>query len=72
MYQMQTQMLLVSTYSNLPDIYCDYIIYRPNKPLFIERIYPDKDTQERIIEEEKIRFIRIILPELLGKYFTSL
>ncbi|KAE8738903.1 hypothetical protein FOCC_FOCC015604 [Frankliniella occidentalis] len=72
MYQMQQQMLLVKTYCKLTEIYCDYVIYRPGQKLFIERVYPDEEIWREIIEEGRERYIKIMLPELMGRYFTSL
>ncbi|KAJ1520333.1 hypothetical protein ONE63_004531 [Megalurothrips usitatus] len=72
MKQMQQQMLIVATLCDLQEVYCDYTIYRDHQPLYIERVYPDKSIQRKITEDGKERFIRLILPELLGRYYSSL
>lgn len=55
MYQMQQQMLLVLTYCQLEEIYCDYTIYRPGKDIYIKRIYPNQEIWQEIKEEGKDR-----------------
>ena len=65
MYQIQTQ-LLVTEYS-----YCDFFVYT-NKDFIRIRILPNTLIMDEIREKVQHFFIKAILPELLGKYFTNL
>ena len=65
MYQIQTQ-LLVTEYS-----YCDFFVYT-NKDFIRIRILPNTLIMDEIREKAQHFFIKAILPELLGKYFTNL
>ena len=67
LYQIQTQLFCIGPKYK----YCDYIVYHPEK-MTIKRVYPDKDLQDTIVDESKVVFLKLILPELLGRYFSAL
>ncbi|KAJ1522463.1 hypothetical protein ONE63_001653 [Megalurothrips usitatus] len=70
-YQMQTQLFCAG---GSKFKYCDYIVYHPKQSpkLLVKRVFPDSEIQEQIVEGSKERFLRILLPELMGRYFSSL
>lgn len=72
MFQIQQTMLVVAKLCDLRNIYCDYVIYREDAPLHVQRVYPNQDIQDEIVQEGKHRFIHIILPELLASSLKHL
>ncbi|KAK3929123.1 Chromatin modification-related protein YNG2 [Frankliniella fusca] len=70
-YQIQTQLFCagISKFK-----YCDYIVYHPDqKPVLnVNRVEPDTVLQDEIVDKSKDRFLKILLPELMGHYFSSL
>jgi len=40
--------------------------------LLVKRVVPDSEIQEEIVEESKNRFLKILLPEMMSRYFSSL
>ncbi|KAJ1520386.1 hypothetical protein ONE63_003521 [Megalurothrips usitatus] len=71
MYQMQHQIFCLGKVN-----YCDYVVYVGDDngvgTLDVTRVYPDKDLQEKMIQDSEIFFQEVILLELLARYFTSL
>nr|CAI5838509.1 unnamed protein product [Callosobruchus analis] len=65
-YSYQVQLELRVTASN----FCDFVVWSP-KDLFIERIYPDEDFWIRNFGRAYGFYKKVVLPELLGKYFTK-
>ena len=63
-YQIQTQ-LLSTQYD-----YCDFFVMLINDFVCI-RIEPDKELFEKISRTCKLFFEKVILPELLAKYFSD-
>ncbi|KAJ1518839.1 hypothetical protein ONE63_011543 [Megalurothrips usitatus] len=51
--------------------YCDYIAFHPNGTT-IKRVFPDVRLQEFIIDKDEVFFRRVIISELLSRYFSSL
>ena len=49
--------------------YIDFVIWT-ERALFIERIFPDKDFCEQNVSKAKEFFLRGILPELIGRWFS--
>ena len=49
--------------------YIDFVIWT-EKALFIERTFPDKDFCEQNVSKAKEFFLRGILPELIGRWFS--
>lgn len=70
-YQIQTQLFSAGA-SKFK--YCDYIVYHPKQSpkLMVKRVLPDSELQEEIVEKSKDRFLKILLPEMMGRYFSSL
>lgn len=63
-YQVQMQIFV----SNL--LYCDFVIWSPNI-FFKQRIYPDFEFCNKNSEIALKYHSEIIMPELLGKFFTK-
>ena len=49
--------------------YIDFVVWT-EKGLFIERIFPDVDFWEQNVHEAKEFFVRGILPELIGRWYS--
>ena len=49
--------------------YIDFVVWT-QKGLFIERIYPDVDFWNQNVPKSKEFFVRGILPELIGKWYS--
>ncbi|XP_044169839.1 uncharacterized protein LOC114950648 [Acropora millepora] len=64
-YYYQVQLQLMCTYLK----YIDFVVWT-KKGLFIERIFPDKMFWEHTIPKAKEFFVRGILPELIGKWYS--
>ena len=50
--------------------YCDFVVWTPND-IFIERIQRNEALIERIIDKSKTFFHKVVLPELIGKFFST-
>jgi len=65
--QIQQQLLCVG-----PNFtYCDYFVYHVNGST-VKRVYVDQARQQNIVDEGGKRYKMILLPELVGRYFSSL
>ena len=62
-YQVQCQLLVTEL------VYCDFVVWT-NKDLFVERILPDSEFIKSCTTRAKDFYLRAVLPELLGKWFT--
>jgi len=49
--------------------YCDLFVYCPPKYAY-ERVLPSEACHKEIVEKSKVFFVRVILPELIAKYFS--
>lgn len=49
--------------------YCDFVVWT-TKDIFIQRILPDAELWESSLEKAKLFFLRGVLPELLGKWYS--
>ena len=63
-YQVQTQ-LLVTGFK-----FCDFFVWT-EKDTFLETIRVDTEIQADILSKTKSLFCNVLLPELVGKYFTN-
>ena len=64
-YQVQAQMHLTERR------YCDFVVYtNMSEGMHIERIYPNMQFIEELIEKVTKFFVSGILPELVGNWFT--
>ena len=63
-YQVQTQMFLPNR------DYCDFVVWTPHG-LSVERIYPDQEFWESVVPKATSFFNQCILPELVGKHYTT-
>ena len=63
-YQVQTQ-LLVTGFK-----FCDFFVWT-DKDTFLETICVDTEIQADILSKTKSLFCNVLLPELVGKYFTN-
>ncbi|KAK3922033.1 Chromatin modification-related protein YNG2 [Frankliniella fusca] len=68
LYQIQWQLFCVG--ANVAK-YCDYIVYHPEGTT-VKRVYPDVKLQEEMFDGALKFFKKVILPELLGRYFSTL
>lgn len=50
--------------------YCDFVVWCPSF-LFTERILPDFDFWEEKVEKARLFHANVVLPELLGRYYTA-
>ena len=62
-YQVQAQIKL----SNAN--YCDFVVWREEE-LFVQKIYPD-DEFMAVALQKVTTFLKFVLPELLGKWYTT-
>lgn len=61
----------IQLYIHLVELeYCDFIIWSPNEMLPL-RIYPDLDFWEEAMEKASSFHTLVIMPELLGKFYTK-
>ena len=52
-------------------IYCDFILWT-KKEIHIERIFPDDEFwHSKVVDHAQPFFMRAILPELLGKFYSK-
>lgn len=65
-YYFQVQMQIFVTNVS----YCDFVIWSPNL-FFKQRVLPDFEFWEKYSETAKKFHSEVIMPELLGKYFTK-
>lgn len=49
--------------------YCDFVVWT-TKDIHVERLYPDEKFISTCVEKAKAFFVKGILPELLGKFFS--
>lgn len=63
-YQVQAQIFI----SNL--LYCDFVVWCP-KFIYIQRVLPDLEFWEGVIDKVLNFHAKVIMPELLGRYYTS-
>lgn len=64
-YQVQAQLFVCDV------DYCDFIVWT-KKDVYIERIMPDAEFWEDCVRKASSFFIKGVLPEVMGKYFTRL
>ena len=64
-YQVQAQIKFCES------LYCDFVVWL-GKDIIIQRILPDPQFIESALEKSTNFFKYAILPELLGKYYTTL
>ena len=62
-YQVQCQLLVTGRE------YCDFIVWT-KKDLFVERISVDNTVCKEISDKSQLFFRRVILPELIGKFYS--
>lgn len=62
-YQVQCQMLVTGKG------FCDFIVWT-EKDMFVERISIDTTIREQIVMKSKNFFKAVILPELVGKFYS--
>ena len=62
-YQDQCQLLVTGRE------YCDFIVWT-KKDMFVERIYVDTTVCKEISDKSQLFFKRVILPELIGKFYS--
>ncbi|XP_038062887.1 uncharacterized protein LOC119733373 [Patiria miniata] len=62
-YQIQCQIFLTEAK------YCDFIVWT-NKDLHIERVYPDIPFWNDVVVKATSLFKKVLLPELIGAYWT--
>ncbi|XP_050505806.1 uncharacterized protein LOC126884063 [Diabrotica virgifera virgifera] len=63
-YQVQAQIFICKLN------YCDFVVWCPNF-IFIERVLPDIKFWEEIKDKVLNFHAKVIMPELLGRYYTS-
>ena len=63
-YQVQTQIFVCNA------DYGDYVVWCENNIVF-ERLTPDADLWSTILEKCEYFFIRAVMPELVGHYFSK-
>lgn len=51
--------------------FCDFVVWSPSNALFVERIDFDQEFWYYNSEKSRLFHQKIILPELLGKFFTT-
>lgn len=56
-YQIQLQLLITEA------SFCDFMLYSKKGPSSIERIFPDTDFQERIVESTRLFWEKVFIPE---------
>ena len=64
-YQVQAQIKFCK------GLYCDFVVLTEND-IIIQRILPDPEFIDAMLEKSTNFFMYAILPELLGKYYTTL
>ena len=62
-YQIQTQLHVCEK------TYCDFVVWGKDF-LHIERVFPDSDFWDVCVQKSSAFYIKGILPEILGKWFT--
>lgn len=51
--------------------YCDFVVWSPSNELFVERVQFDAEFWHFHSEKSAQFHKKVIMPELLGKYFTQ-
>lgn len=64
-FQIQQQMAVTKTF------YCDFVVWSPSNELFVERVQFDAEFWHFHSEKSAQFHKKVIMPELLGKYFTQ-
>ena len=62
-YQVQTQLLVTGSK------FCDFFVWT-ERDTFLETIHVETEIQPDILSKTKPLFCNVLLPELVGKYFT--
>ena len=66
-YYYQIQMhLLICNYN-----FCDFVVWAPYTQLFVQRIFVDKEVQNKIIEKATAYHMLIVMPEICFKHFSA-
>ncbi|XP_074039917.1 uncharacterized protein isoform X1 [Leptinotarsa decemlineata] len=63
-FQVQAQIFI----SNI--LYCDFVVWCPNF-IYVERVFPDFEFWENNLKKALDFHKQVIMPELLGRYYTS-
>lgn len=58
-YYFQIQLQLLVTEAN----FCDFVLYAKQGPSSVERIFPDADLQQRIVDSTKLFWEKVFIPE---------